>query len=72
MSCVNYRPITVSCFLSKLLEHLVLPEIESNCDFTPFQFGFRKSFGCSRAHPVLSRLMKGAVNTKMSFILSNC
>ena len=52
-------------FLSKLLEHLLLPEIESNCDFTPFQFGFRKSFGCSHAHYILSRLMKDAVKSKM-------
>ena len=67
-SCVNYCPITVSCFLSKLLEHLLLPEIESNCDFTPFHFGFRKSFGCSHAHHVLSRLMRD----KNVFILSFC
>ena len=53
-------------FLSKLLEHLLLPEIESKCDFTPFQFGFRKSFGCSHANHVLSWLMKDAVQTKMS------
>ena len=36
------------------------------CDFTPFQFGFRKSFGCSHAHHVLSRPIKDAVKTKMS------
>ena len=65
-SCVNYRPIIVLCFLSKLLDHLLLPEIESNCDLTPFQFGFRKSFSCSHAHHILSRLMKDAVKTKMS------
>ena len=53
-------------FLSKLLEHLLLPKIESNCDFTPFQFGFRKSFGCSHEHHILSQLMKDAVKTKMS------
>ena len=63
---MNYRPISASCFWSKLLEHLLLPEIESNCDFTPVQFDFRKSFGCSHAHHVLSRLMKDAVKTKMS------
>ena len=49
-----------------MLEHLLLPETESNCDFTPFQFGFRKSFGCSHAHHVSSRLKKDAVKTKMS------
>ena len=38
---------TVSCFFSNLLEHLLLREIESNCDFTPFQFGFQKRFSCS-------------------------
>ena len=59
-------PLEYWDFLSKLLEHLLLPEIESKCDFTPFQFGFRKSFGCSHAHHVLSLLMKDAVKTKMS------
>jgi len=65
-SCTNYRPITISCFLSKLLEHLLLPEIELNCDFTPFKFSFWKSFGCSHSHHVLSWLMKEDVKTKMS------
>ena len=45
-ACSNYRPISVSCFVSKIFEYVLLPAINSKCNFTPFQLGFRKGIGC--------------------------
>ena len=65
-SCSNYRPITVSCFMSKIFEYVLLPEITSKCDFSSFQLGFRRGVGCPQAHHVLSRLLKEAFAQKRS------
>jgi len=50
----NYRPITVSSVLSKILELLIIP----NADICDTQFGFRKAmgtvFGCTLLSDVLS------------------
>ena len=50
----NYRPITISCMLSKILELLVIP----NTNISNTQFGFRKkmgtAFGCNLLSDVLS------------------
>ena len=63
-ACSNYRPITVSCFVSKLFEYVLLPAINSKWNFTPFQLGFRKGMGCFQAHHIVGRLMKQAVAQK--------
>ena len=50
----NYRPIMISCMLSKILELLVIP----NTNISNTQFGFRKkmgtAFGCNLLSDVLS------------------
>ena len=60
----NYRPNTVLYFFSNLFEHLLIPKINSLCDFTSLQFGFCKGFSCSQAHHILTCLMKDAIKTK--------
>ena len=55
-SCSSYRPITVSCTLSKVLEHLLLPSITYNINFGVNQFGFQPGLGCQHAYKVLSTL----------------
>ena len=67
-ACSNYRPMTMSCFVSKLFEYVLLPAISSKCNFTPFQlllekYGLRSSSPycgsanetscCSKKSPVL-------------------
>jgi hypothetical protein len=46
ISCSSYHPITVSCVFRKNFEYVTFIHITSKCDFTPFQFGFRKTTGC--------------------------
>ena len=58
--CSSYRPITVSCFMSKLFEYAVLPEVLTKCDFSDYQVGFRAGFGCSQAHHILGQLLVSA------------
>jgi hypothetical protein len=51
----NYRPISLICCVSKILESLLLKQINSHCDnhnIIPVnQYGFRKK--CSTIHPLL-------------------
>ena len=55
-ACSNYHPITVSCFVSKLFEYVLLPVINSKCNFILFQLGFRKGMGCVQTHHIVGRL----------------
>ena len=71
-ACSNYLHISVSCFISKLFEYVLLPAINSKCNLTPFQLGFRKGMGCVQAHHIDGRLMKKAVAKKKSPVLFDC
>ena len=48
----NYRPITVSVILSKIMELHVLDKI-SNCNYSPYQFGFVPRRGTNMATSLL-------------------
>ena len=60
VSCSSYRPITVTCTLSKLFEYLVLPYITKLALNDDSQFGFRSGLGCQHAHRDLTSLLKDA------------
>ena len=62
--CSSYRPITVSCTLSKVFEYILLPFISENVNFGENQFGFQKRLGCQHAHRVLASLLLQSVNDK--------
>ena len=55
--CSSYRPITVSCTFSKVLEHVLLPFVTNNMLERDNQFGFKPGVGCQHAHRVLSSLL---------------
>ena len=63
-ACSNYRLNTMSCFVSKVFEYVLLPAINSKCNFTSFQLGFRKGMGCVQAHHIVGRLMKQSISQK--------
>lgn len=46
----NYRPISLLCIASKLLEHIIysnlIKHLERNSFFSPFQHGFRTGCSC--------------------------
>ena len=42
----NYRPVMNSPVLLKLFEYCLLPRLESFCNISPRQFGFRKNTSC--------------------------
>jgi len=60
LDCSSYRPITVACNFSKILEHILLPFISMNANFGENQFGFRSGIGCQHAHRALAFLLKDA------------
>jgi len=47
---VNYRPVSITCFCCKLLEHIVCSHIHAHLDkyniLTAMQHGFRKCHSC--------------------------
>ena len=49
-SAENYRPISLTCIISKLLEHIVhssvMDFLDSKNILTPFQHGFRQKRSC--------------------------
>ena len=46
----NYRPVSLTCIISKLLEHIICSQIRSHLDeheiLSPFQHGFRGKHSC--------------------------
>ena len=46
----NYRPVSLMCIMSKLMEHVVCSHIRAHLDkmsiLSPFQHGFRSGFSC--------------------------
>ena len=67
--CSSYRPITVSCNLSKVFEYVLLPSI-SSAHFGENQLGFSSGVGCQQAHRVLINLLIDA--TKKGYELHLC
>jgi hypothetical protein len=55
--CSSYRPITVSCTFSKVLEHVLLPFVTNNMLERDNQFGFKPGVGCQHVHRVLFSLL---------------
>ena len=55
--CSSYRPITVSCNISKVFEYILLPFLTKNTIECESQFGFRYGMGCQHAHKILSSLL---------------
>lgn len=54
--CSDYRPITVSCQISKVFELVLLKYLES-CNQGLNQIGFRKGLSMDVAHTLLSRII---------------
>ena len=52
-----YRPITVSCNISKVFEYILLPFLTKNINEGENQFGFRHELVCQHAHKILSSLL---------------
>ena len=55
--CSCYRPITGSCYISKVFEYILLPFLTKNITEGENQFGFRYGVGCQHAHKILSSLL---------------
>ena len=55
--CSYYRPITVSCNISKIFEHILLRLITKNINQGENQFRFRHWMCCQHAHETLSSLL---------------
>ena len=68
--CASYRPITVSCNISKIFEYLLLPSDNSSAYFGENQIGFSAGVGCQQAHRVLVTVLTEA--TKKGFELHLC
>ena len=68
--CASYRPITVSCNISKMFEYLLLPSVNSSAYFDENQIGFSAEVGCQQAHRVLANVLTEA--TKKGFELHLC
>jgi len=51
----NYRPVTVSPFVSKIFEYCVLHKFKKVFESDSLQFGFKKNLSCSHALFVLSQ-----------------
>ena len=65
-SCNSYRPITVTCALSKLSEYVLLPHTDEFVNYKANQFGFRSGLSCQYAHRVLVQLIKEATRSSYS------
>ena len=57
--CSCYRPITVSCNISKILSIFFYLFFTKNIIEGENQFGFRYGVGCQHAHKILSSLLAG-------------
>ena len=68
--CASYRPIMVSCNISKMFEYLLLPSVNSSAYFCENQIGFSAGVGCQQAHRVLANVLTEA--TKKGFELHLC
>ena len=56
--CSSYRPVSVSCNISKVFEYILLPNLTRNISFFgENQLGFRPGVGCQHAHRVLSSIL---------------
>lgn len=60
--CSSYRPITVTCTISKVFEYVLLYDIFPRVDYVSNQFGFKPYLGCQHAHRVLTSLLLEAHN----------
>jgi len=60
LDCSSYRPIRVTCNLSKILEYILLPFINLNAYFRENQPGFQSRIGCQHTNRGLSCLFKDA------------
>ena len=54
--CKSYRPITVSCILSKVFENVIFSELDTG-HFGDNQLGFQKGLGCPEAHRLLANVL---------------
>lgn len=56
-SADNYRPIAITCILSKVFELLILKRHENALDTTPNQFGFKPKHGTEQCIFVLKQVI---------------
>ena len=61
--CKSYRPITVSCILSKVFEYVIFSELDTG-DFGDNQLGFQKGLGCPEAHRLLANVLMDSERNK--------
>ena len=66
----SYRPIAVSCNLSKIFEYFLLPSVNSLTYFGENQIGFSAGVGGQQAHHVLANFL--TKDTKTGFKLHLC
>ena len=66
--CSCYRPITVSCNISKVFEYILLPFLTKNIIERENQFGFRYRVGCQHAHKIMYSLLADNSSMEIVFI----
>jgi len=67
----NYRPVTLSPFVSKIFEYCVLHKFEGIFESDSLQFGFKKNLSCSHALFVLSQVTEYFVNHGSSVYIAS-
>jgi hypothetical protein len=65
--CKSYRPITVSCILSKASENVIFSELDTG-HFGDNQLGFQKGLGCLEAHHLLANVLMDSEGKKVASV----
>ena len=65
----NYRPVSLTCICSKMMEHIIVSQINThlkkNNILVPYQHGFREGLSCdTQLIKFIEELHKGATNCK--------